>query len=291
MKEIFSKYKVPIIIGTVVIILIVAVVGIRSMNAKRKAEEQARVEQEQAQQDAQLPVEEEEEDEDLQNSYQSNLSIKAKEEQKRKKEAEKRLEEKREAERKAEEERKAKEHAQKAKPTYGDAVMVWDSDGVPDRMMDGSSVKKFYSNFKLSDAGESRWGSPLTDADKLTKNFYMIGVDQNEDDYVTGVQLQSFGWYLDNADSIPQDSAIKFTDLNVVGSLADDHLALLCCYNWYSIWGLKDTLMVFEDLSGTLKPEDFAPGKIFSAIAYKHNIKTVNVDGYRIMHVQYDTFK
>lgn len=289
MGEFISKHKVPIIIGTVIIVLIVAVIGIRSTNAKKKAEEQARIEYEQSQQGTDVQTEEED-DEELQSSYYSSLSIKAKEEQKKKQEAEKRLEEKREAERKAEEERKAAEHAKKAKPTYGDAVKIWGSDGVPDRMEDGKSIKKFLSNLSLSDVG-SKWGTPLTDKDKLTENFYMVGVDQNKDDYVTGVQLQSFGWYFDNADSIPEDSAIKFADLNVVGSLASDHVALLCCYDWYSIWGLKDTMMVFEDISGTLKPEDFTPGKIFSVIAYKHNIKIENVGGYRIICVQYDTFK
>lgn len=286
MSDFIKRHKKAIIALSIVLVLIVLAFIIRGVNSNKPKEEKEPQQPQQEQQQQEVK----EEEVTTQNSYQSSLSIKAKEEKKKKEEAEKRLSEKREEEKKKEEERKAEEHAKQAKPTYGDSVMIWGEDGVPDVMEDGKSIKSFLSNMSLSDVG-SHWGTDLTLEDKLTENFYMVGVEQNENDHVVGVQLQSFGWFMDNISSIPDNSAIKFTDLNVVGNLADDHVALLCCYDWYSIWGLKDTMLVFEDISGTLKPEDFSEGKIFSAVAYKHNITVKNVNGYRVICVQYDTFK
>lgn len=295
MSWIKDHKKLSITIVIVVVLLIIGFV-IRSINLSNKAskseKEDTSVEQQQSPPSQTLEDDNEDEEESSSGSdYQSSLSIKAKEEQERKEEAEKRLQEKKEAEEKAEQERKAKEAAEKATPTYGCEVNVWEKgkDTVPERMDDGSSIKDYYSKVTLADFG-SNWGTKLTDVDKLTTNFYMVGVDQNPDDYVKGVQLQSFGWLIENLNTLPKDSAIKFTDLHVVGSLAEDHMAILACYNWYSVWGMKETLMVFEDQSGTLKASDFQPGDVFSAVIYAHNVKIENVNGQTVICVQYNKF-
>lgn len=285
--DFIKKHKVLFIVIGVVLAIFIVMCCIRAVNLSKKANEPA---PEVPQTVPETPIEEEEEQETEQSDYQSSLSIKAKEEESKKEEAEKRLAEKRAEEERKKQEEEAKKAAEAAEPTYGDDVKIWSSDGVPEIMEDGRSIKQYLAEVSLADFG-SKWGSALNNEDKLTEDFYMVGVDQNPDDYVKGVQNQSFGWLIDNLNGLPKNGAIKFTDLNVVGSLASDHVALLCCYNWYSVWGLKETMMVFEDISGTLKPADFKPGDIFSAIAYIHNIKVEKVNGQTVICVQYNTFK
>lgn len=284
--DFIKKHKVLFIVIGVVLAIFIVMCCIRAVNLSKKANEPA---PEVSQTVPETPIEEEEQETE-QSDYQSSLSIKAKEEESRKEEAEKRLAEKRAEEERKKQEEEAKKAAEAAEPTYGDDVKIWSSDGVPEIMEDGRSIKQYLAEVSLADFG-SKWGSALNNEDKLTEDFYMVGVDQNPDDYVKGVQNQSFGWLIDNLNGLPKNGAIKFTDLNVVGSLASDHVALLCCYNWYSVWGLKETMMVFEDISGTLKPADFKPGDIFSAIAYVHNIKVEKVNGQTVICVQYNTFK
>ena len=250
--DFIKKHKVLFIVIGVVLAIFIVMCIIRTVNLFKKANEPA---PEVSQIVPETPIEEEEQETE-QSDYQSSLSIKAKEEESKKEEAEKRLAEKRAEEERKKQEEEAKKAAEAAEPTYGDDVKIWSSDGVPEIMEDGRSIKQYLAEVSLADFG-SKWGSALNNEDKLTEDFYMVGVDQNPDDYVKGVQNQSFGWLIDNLNGLPKNGAIKFTDLNVVGSLASDHVALLCCYNWYSVWGLKETMMVFEDISGTLKPADF----------------------------------
>lgn len=293
--DFIKEHKKLLITLVVLFAVIVCAFTIRTINLNKKAEQKAQEEQQKQAQEQQAQTEQveeqsDEEDEEV-SEYQSSLSIKAKEEQSKTEEARKRLEEKKAEKERKEQEEKAKRAAEIAEPTYGSEVKIWEKgkDTVPERMDDGSSIKNYYSSISLSDFG-SMWGSKLTQEDKLTENFYMVGVDQNPDDYVKGVQLQSFGWLIENLNSLPKNSAIKFADLHVVGSLADDHMAILACYNWYSVWGMKETLMVFEDMSGTLNPADFQPGDVFSAMIYAHNIKIEKVNGQTVICVQYDKF-
>lgn len=293
--DFIKEHKKLLITLGVLFVVIVCAFTIRTINLNKKAEQKAQEEQQKQAQEQQAQTEQveeqsDEEDEEV-SEYQSSLSIKAKEEQSKTEEARKRLEEKKAEKERKEQEEKAKKAAEIAEPTYGSEVKIWEKgkDTVPERMDDGSSIKNYYSSISLSDFG-SMWGSKLTQEDKLTENFYMVGVDQNPDDYVKGVQLQSFGWLIENLNSLPKNSAIKFADLHVVGSLADDHMAILACYNWYSVWGMKETLMVFEDMSGTLNPADFQPGDVFSALIYAHNIKIEKVNGQTVICVQYDKF-
>lgn len=295
MLDFIKEHKKLLIALGIIFVIVVGAFTIRTINMNKKAEQKVLEEQQkkQAEQQAQAQAEvEEEEEEESGSSYQSSLSIKAKEEAEKTEEARKRLEEKKAEKEKAEQQAKAKKAAEIAEPTYGSAVKIWKKgqDSVPNKMDDGSSIKEYFSKVKLSDFG-SMWGTPLTQEDKLTENFYMVGVDQNPDDYVKGIQLQSFGWLIQNINSLPKNSAIKFADLHVVGHLAQDHTAMLVCYNWYSVWGLKETLMVFEDQSGTLKPSDFNPGDVFSAVIYAHNVKVTNINGQTVLCVQYNNFK
>ena len=229
-----------------------------------------------------------------QSQYQSSLSIQAKEEQQKQREIEKKLAEQ-EEQKKAKEEAKQKAALEAAMPPeYPAEVVVWGSDGVPDRMEDGNSIKEWHEQCRL-DSLNSGWGASLTKKDKRTETLYGIGVDQNPDDAIKTLQLHSFGWLIDslNDGKLDKNGAIKFTDLNVVGKIPTDdgHVALVCCYDWYSVWGLRDTLMIFEDISGTLKAKDFHAGDIMSAIAYVHNVKAVNYGGRRVVCVEYNTFK
>ena len=278
--DFIKEHKKLLITLGVLFVVIVCAFTIRTINLNKKAEQKALEEQKRKQEHLQKQVDaleehEAQEEEEEESSYQSSLSIKAKEEQAKTEEARKRLEEKKAEKERKEQEEKARKAAEIAEPTYGSDVKIWEKgkDTVPERMDDGSSIKNYYSQ-----------------DDKLTENFYMVGVDQNPDDYVKGTQLQSFGWLIENLNSLPKNSAIKFADLHVVGSLAQDHTAILACYNWYSVWGMKETLMVFEDISGTLNPADFQPGDVFSAMIYAHNIKIEKVNGQTVICVQYDKF-
>lgn len=278
--------KVVIALGIIVALLIVGIV-IRTINMSKKQEVtqppvESTADSGGTEDEATKPAEPE--------KFESSLTASAKEEEREKEEVEQRLKEKEEAEEKAKKEEEERLKAEKAKPTYGDAVKIWDSDGVPDIMEDGRSIKQYFKDTSIASFG-SNWGTALDNKDKLTDSFYMVGVDQNPEDKVTGVQSQSFGWLITHLGGINKNSAIKFTDLNVVDSYASDHVAMLCCYNWYSIWGLEETMMFFEDISRTLKPSDFKPGTIFSAIVYAHNIKVVEANGQKVICVQYNTFK
>ena len=174
-------------------------------------------------------------------------------------------------------------------PTFGDEVLCWGRDGVPETMVDGSSVKQYLSEVSLSDFG-SKWGSKLTNEDKLTEHMYLIGVDQNESDIAEGYSCESLGWLIDHLNVMKPYYCIKFSDLNTIGSLSDSHVALLCSYDWYSAFGMQDTLVVFEDISKTLKQSDFKPGTIFSAYVYVHNIKVKYVNRQRVVCIQYNSF-
>lgn len=224
---------------------------------------------------------------DEESSYQSQLSIQAKEEEEKEKKAKARLDALNK-QRKAEEERKRLEEARKnMKPTYGDEVICWDRDGVPAKMVDGSSCKNYFSSVKLSDFG-SKWGNKLTEDDKFSTNFVMVGVDQNPKDVVDDRDNQSLGWLISNFNKLDKHTAIKFTDLNTIGSFTNSHVALLCSYDWYSAFGMQNTLVVFEDVSGKLKVKDFKEGVIFSAVVYKHNVKIKKVNGQTVVCVQYN---
>lgn len=177
-------------------------------------------------------------------------------------------------------------------PTYSVSVNIFDHTEVPTKMMDGTSCINYYKNVSLNQFG-TFWGTSLTEEDFIGHKKYLVGVAQDPNDTEKG-DLQSVGWLMDNleAGKFQANDAIKFTNLHIIGSLSDTHVALLCCYDWYSAWGITDTLVVFEDISNTLKVEDFTDGSIFSATVFVHNIKLMdNVNGKRVVVVQYTPFE
>lgn len=219
----------------------------------------------------------------------SALTVDGREEREREEGERRRAEEIEERKIREAEEARIREAIRNQEPTFGDKSLIWASDGVPETMVDGSSCKEYFHQVSLSDFG-SKWGSKLTRKDKLTKKLYLVGVDQNPDDTNPGYSCESLGWLIDHLDTMPDNACVKFTDLNIIGKLNSRHVAVLCSYDWYSAFGLQDTLVVFEDISGTLRTGSYRAGEIFSAYVYRHNIKVKHVNGQRVVCVQYARF-
>ena len=175
-------------------------------------------------------------------------------------------------------------------PTYATNVIVFDHTVVPERNVDGSSCKAYLNSVTLNSFG-TYWGTDLTAKDFKGGKLTLVGVEQNPDDKVKGYDLQSTGWLIHHLGEMKASDAIKFTNLHVIGHMSASHVAMLCSYDWYSAFGLQDTLVVFEDISGTLKISDFNDGDIFSAMTYAHNVRIMNVNGFNVVVIQYNTFK
>jgi type II secretory pathway pseudopilin PulG len=268
-------------IGVIIAIILIGVLlGVRSSNIKKKAEAEAKAQAEEAQAEleAQLALAQDVETEEApKDTYKNSLGLD------KDKDKDERIEVDTTPETVPE-----PVYVQTT-PTYSTTVNIFDHTSVPTKNMDGSSCKAYQSKVTLSDFG-SYWGSNLTEEDFYGGDFYMIGVEQNPDDTLKG-DLQSTGWLINNIDTLNDNDAIKFTNLHVIGQLSTSHVALLCSYDWYSAFGMDDTLVVFEDISGDLKIGDFSDGDIFSATVFKHNIKVMNnVKGQRVIVVEYATF-
>ena len=278
--DFIEDHRALIFAGVGLIVLIAVVLGIRGVNAKKKAQAELK-----AQKEAEILAElekssglEQDEPEVVQpvNEYQASLGL--------------------EAERNRDERVDVKdpdpyvppEPVTEAKAKYPPTVNIFDNTAVPDKNVDGSSCKAYMNGVTLSDFGVL-WGEDLTDDDFTGNSRYLVGVEQNPQDFNRG-DLQSVGWLIENLGTMQANDCIKFTNLHVIGSLSSSHVALLCSYDWYSAFGLKDTLVVFEDHSGTLKVEDFKEGDIFSATAYVHNIKIVEANGQKVVVVSYEVF-
>lgn len=281
--DFIEDHRVLCIIGIIVVILIIVMFGIRSSNLKKKElAEQERVRQEEIakQESEQASLEQDVEPEpEPENAYKASLGIDAD------KDADERIEVVVEPETETEE----PEEPEPQVPAYDTVVRIFGNTVVPKKNMDGSSCKAYQNGIKLKDFG-TFWGSSLTDSDFTGGTRYLVGVEQNPDDVLKG-DLMSLGWLIDNIDNLNDNDAIKFTNLHVIGHLSTSHVAMLCSYDWYSAFGLKDTLVVFEDISNTLKISDFGDGDIFSATVFRHNIKVLdNVNGQRVVVVEYATF-
>lgn len=277
MRDFFVSHKKLCIVLAVVLVLIIVMFAIRSHNLKNKSNTELVADSTtQSTQSSQIKQDEITKKEP-ENTYKNSLGL----------DANKDKDERINYEIETETQPEPTEPIQ-TEPTYTPVVIIYDHTAVPKKNMDGSSCKAYQSSVKLADFG-TFWGSPLTDDDFKAGNFYMVGVTQNSDDVLKG-DLQSTGWLADNIDSLAENDCIKFTNLHVIGSLSDTHTALLCSYDWYSAFGLKDTLVVFEDISNTLSPSDFKDGDIFSALVFRHNVKVETVKGQRVIVVQYATF-
>lgn len=265
---------VAVIIGVVVIIAILALI-IRGVNLSKKQKELAEL-QEQPVVEEVLP-ESTTEVEEPKSQYQVNLGLQA--------ETDGRIE----YEEPEPTPEPTPEVVVETKPSYDTMVRIFDSTAVPKVNVDGSSCKSYQDKITLADFG-TNWGTALTEEDYNTSVRYLVGVEQNKNDFEKG-DLMSVGWLSDNLSTLSDETAIKFTNLHVIGSLSSTHTALLCSYDWYSAYGLKDTLVVFEDMSGTLDMTKFTDGAIFSATVFAHNVKVLDdVAGQRVLCVQYNIF-
>jgi len=166
---------------------------------------------------------------------------------------------------------------------------IFNKTGVPDKSVDGRSWTGYLSNVTLADFG-TFWGSKLTEEDKFSNSKVLVGVSQDPMDFEKG-DLQSVGWLIENLSILAPETAVKFTNLHVIGSLSSSHTAVLCSYDWYSAFGLKDVLVVFEDMSGTVEYETLTAGDEFSIIIFAHNIKVKKVRGYNVVMLQYRVFE
>lgn len=269
--------KLCIVVGAVVALVIV-LLFVRSSNLKKKAEAEAqqRLLAEQAAQQAALEqdkvVEKEPEDE-----YQNRLGL----------DADKWSDERVNVKDKDDDEEETPPPARRT-PRYPVEVNIFANTDIPRRGMDGSDFKGYRDKVKLADFG-TFWGSDLTADDFLGNTRYYVGVA--EEDYNPLNDLESVGWLITNLESLSPNDVIQFTNLHVLGSLSSNHVALLCMYDWYSAFGLTDTLVVFEDTSGTLSTSDFHDGDIFSATVFVHNIKVVDdVAGKRVVVCEYELY-
>lgn len=174
-------------------------------------------------------------------------------------------------------------------PKYPVMVDIFDHTGVPKVNVDGSSYKTYMKGVSLADFG-TYWGSSLTANDFNGHKQYLVGVEQKGMDTPIKGDLNSVGWLMDNLKKLKKNDAITFVNLHVIGHLSDTHTALLCTYDWYSAYGLQDTMVVFEDISNTLDDSHFKPGDIFSATIYVHNMKVKTVNGQRVVVCQYQVF-
>lgn len=252
----------------VIILLVVVILAIRNHNISKKANEQVTTNEDSSMtQSGNQP-----ETTTPQSSYQSSLNNKTED-----KKTETKIEASTED-----------ETVLEIVPSFDVTCKVFGQTSVPNKNMDGSSCKSYLSSVKLADF-ETYWGTPLDINDMQSATKYLVGVDQDgiEEEIA---DLKSVGWLITHYASLNQHDAIKFTNLHVIGSLSDTHVAVLCSYDWYSAFGMKDTLVLFEDISGTLTTADFTDGAIFSATAFVHNIKVKTVNGQNIVCVQYNVF-
>lgn len=159
---------------------------------------------------------------------------------------------------------------------------AYDKTSVPNKLLDGTSCKAYLGKLKSSDIGD--WGSALTDEDIKSQKRVLVGAMQNQDDYIKG-DLQSVGWLMNNLSTLSDDTCIKFTDLRVVGTVPSNRTTLLCMYSWYSVFGMKETLVIFEDCSKSIgKVED---GSTISFSVYTHNVRVETIKGQQVVVVKY----
>ena len=166
---------------------------------------------------------------------------------------------------------------------------------VEDILRDGTNLIA-YANNSNNGKYSHGFGSALTEADFIGTTQYLVGVAKELQDtgfdmnIYKGNSFQSTGWLISNLDNLKDTDSVKFTNLRVVKNLSDTNTKLLCVYSYFSVFGLKDVMVYFEDNSGTIAPNTYVEGDMFSAVAFKHNIKIDNVDGYNVLNVQYFTF-
>lgn len=275
--EFIKNHKALVITIVVIAVIFSIMLIIRHNNLAKKAEQEAQQQEQLAQLEKQEAEQQEEEAKQKEEStYKRNLGLGADESDGRVT-----IEE---------EEPVPEPEPEQTEPTYKVDCGVFDHTTVPVINNDGSSCKAYQKSLKVSDI-PTRWGTELTHDDFIGGKKILIGVEQNGEVSEKG-DLQSVGYLDNNLQNFAPNDYVRFTNLHVIGSLSNDHVLLLCSYDWYSVWGLRDTLVIFEDISGTLNPADFKDGDVFYTGAFAHNIKIVdNLNGQRVAVVEYNVFK
>lgn len=272
--------RLCIAVGAVVLLIIV-LLFVRSSNLKKKADEEAaRLAEQQRQEQMDALEKDQVVEEDPKDDYQNRLGL----------DAEKWGDERVDVKDKDDEE-ETPPPVVKRTPRYEVSAKVFGFREAPKNSQDPNDrncFRRYYSEVKLADFG-TYWGSDLTQEDFLGNTCHYVGVE--EEDYNPINNIQSVGWLISNFSTLAQNDAIKFTNLHVIGTLSDTHVALLCAYDWYSAYGLKDVVVVFEDISDTLEVSDFKAGDIFEATVFVHNVKVLDdVAGQRVVVCQYATY-
>lgn len=282
-----KRHKVLVIIIAVVLVLFGSALGIRSHNLQKKAEAEAQAKIE-AEQKAQKEAEAEKQKEKSE-SYDPSLGVNSGNDAKGKVEISDEVRQE-QAEEDAEAARKA-ELDNQTTPNYPTELRVYDHISVPEYAIDGTSWKKYANSVSLDDFG-SKWGSALTHEDVITTSRVVVGTDDVEEGHhIDDESPRSVPELLNNFDSLVKPhTAYTFTDLKAIKSLSNDHTAMLCTYEWYSVYGLKDELVVFEDISGSVPLDTIKAGDTFSFTAYGQNMSHKVVNGKNVLLVQYSTF-
>lgn len=159
---------------------------------------------------------------------------------------------------------------------------VYGRTSVPNKLLDGTSCSQYLS--KLSSKDITNWGSDLTQSDLSSRKRVLVGTSQATDDICKG-DLQSVGWLMNNLNSLSDSTCIKFTDLHVVGTIPSNKTILLCMYSWYSVFGMNETLVLFEDCSNSVS--NIADGSTISFSIYKHNARVETIKGQKVIVVRY----
>ena len=273
-EDLFEDHKIACIIGIIVIVLAIIMFSIRSHNLAKKAEEEARKNAENTEQTDVL--QEEPIPQQTTSDYTASLGING---------------DKGDGRVTVKDESGKVNDSQKisqTEPSFGSDFYVFDKTGVPDTMVDGSSIKDYLAGVDINYFDLS-FISKLVSDDFYTSKRYLIGVEQDKNNFIKG-DLQSVGWLINNIGNIGKNDALTFTNLHVVGKIKGSDNAVLCCYDWYSAFGIDDTLVVFKDISGTVKNKDLSPGNIFTATVYRHNVKVEKVNGQNVVCVGYAVF-
>lgn len=197
-------------------------------------------------------------------------------------------------EKKDEKARKQAELDAQTEPNYPVELRVWDNITVPEYTKDGRRWDTYADTFSLDDF-PSKWGKALDHDDVIASKRLIVGTDDVEEGHrIKGAEPISTQELFESKGTfkkyIKKHTAVTFTDLKCVKSLSSDHVALLCTYEWYSVYGFKDEMVIFEDISDTLHVDDIKPGDTFSFTAYGHNISHKTFNGNNILLVEYDTF-
>lgn len=172
-------------------------------------------------------------------------------------------------------------------PIFDLDIKVFSRTTVPEKAVNGDSWLGYLNRVSYKDF--SVGGYVLSEEDYQSSTKVLVGVDQNRNDYEKG-DLQSVGWLMDNLSILPDNAVIKFTNLHVIGNVSGGSHMLLCSYDWYSAFGLKDVLVVVEDTTNTLTSSNISSGDEFSVSVFKKNLSIKRVQGQRVLIAKYYTF-